>query len=99
MNQEEVTSNQSESYNSSSKASLPSKANIFAVMQFIQNEESMSRSKLVNIVAGTLTDQHPGRSARMVEKRVAMSTLVKLYKEVDFQTWLVSALAVYEKQK
>ena len=98
-NMQEVTSNQSESYNSSSKASLPSKANIFSVLLYLQNEESMSRAKLINIVAGSLTDQHPGRSARMLEKRAAMASLVKKYQEVDFNTWMNAAMAVYEKNK
>ena len=76
-NMEEVTSNQSESYNSSSKASIPSKANIFSVLLYLQNEESMSRAK----------------------KSAAMASLGKKYQEVDFNTWLNSAMAVYEKNK
>ena len=56
-------------------------------------------SRYINIVAGSLTDQHPGRSARMLEKRAAMASLVKKYQEVDFNTWLNSAMAVYEKNK
>ena len=59
-----------------------------------ENEESLSRAKLINIVAGSFTDQHPGRSARMLEKRAAMASLVKKYKQVDFNNELNSAMAV-----
>ena len=90
----EVTSNQSKSYNSSSKAYLPSKANIVFVLMNLQNEESMSRAKLINIIAGSLSDQHPGRSARILVKRAAMASLFKKYQQVDFNTWMNSAMAV-----
>ena len=41
----------------------------------------------------------PRPAAKMLEKRAAMASLVKKYKQVDFNNELNSAMAVYEKNK
>ena len=54
-----------ESYNSISKASLPSKPTTWFVMKFLMAEKSLAKTKIIHLAFCSVVDHKPGRNKKI----------------------------------
>lgn len=86
--EEELTTNSSESWNSVSKMSLPMKPNLWAVMESFKKEDGLARSKVMASATGNTSDQNPGRTKKIADKRSKLSNAVGRYSTMLLDDWL-----------
>ena len=65
LDEEELTSNASESWNSVSKNCLPMKPNVFVVVEAFRKEDGLARARVIEAANGSYVDPNPGRTARL----------------------------------
>ena len=57
-----------ESWNSVNKLSTVAKPNMWVLIKMFQKEESVARTKYVNVLCGKWVDQNLGRTMRFIER-------------------------------
>ena len=96
LDEEEVTSNSSESWNSVSKAGLPLKPNVWNVLAAISKEDSFARSKVLKCAAGQWTDPNPGRTQRYEDRKVQLKDAVSSYSDMLLEDWLDMVVSFFD---
>ena len=96
LNQEELTTNSSESWNSVSKKSLPMKPSIWVVFDTFKKEDAMARSKLVASVTGNSTDPNPGRTKKIALGKEKLRKVVVSYEKVGLDDWMNTMTTLYQ---
>ena len=94
--EEELTNNSVESWNSVSKRSLPMKANIWKVMDALQKEDCLSRTKVIASASGTYTDPNPSRTKSIKQKKKQLSSSVRKYHSMLLGEWMNMMSSIYE---
>ena len=96
--EEEITNNSSESWNSVSKRSQPT-TNIWSVMDALKKEDSLSRSKVIASALGNYTDPNPSRTKRIQAKKKRLNSCVEQYSSMLMEDWLNMMSSIYEYEQ
>ena len=93
--EEEITNNSSESWNSVSKKSQPT-CNIWSIIDALKKEDSLSRSKVISSASGNYTDPNPSRTNHIKAKKKRLSSCVRKYSSMLLDDWLDMMSSIYE---
>ena len=67
------------------------------MLDFIQEEESLAKKKIVSIASNTLPESNAGRLKKTQDRRAAFQKLVQNYVSVSLKDWWMAAIALYAK--
>ena len=96
LDEEELTSNASESWNSVSKNCLPMKPNVFVVVEAFRKEDGLARARVIEAANGSYVDPNPGRTAEIKKRKERMATAVRAYGELTLDDWLNTMIAFFD---
>ena len=97
VNESELTTNSSESWNSVSKPAR--KGNLWSVMNTLKKEDGLARGKLVSSASGTYTDPNPSRTKKIAKSKARLSLVVKKYSSMLLDNWLDVMASLYEYEE
>ena len=93
----EFSTNCSESWNSVSKLTVVSKPSLWQLLIQLKTEDSSMRTKMMAVRTGAWKDKNPGRTARRVDKKDAMRSLVEDYFTMNPGAFLEAAIKFYNE--
>ena len=68
--------------------SLPMKPNLWSVMESLKKEDDLARGKVMASATGNTSDQNPGRTKKIADKRSKLSNAVGRYSTMVLDDWL-----------
>ena len=98
INDEEVTNNRSENWNSVSKLGMTMNASIWSVLEMFTKEEALARAKIHSLALGTLTIDHPARRKKCEERRSKLRSVLTEWDSLSLQVYFNMVASHYNKE-
>ena len=95
LNDESITTNVSESWNSASKLSMPMKPSLWTLLDAFKREEAAARAKTLSISVNSYTDPNPGRTQMRKKKRERLKMVLEKFDRVPVDDYMNMIAAHY----
>ena len=99
MNNEQLTNNRSETWNSVSKLDKVKNASVWTVLDTIRKEEALGRAKLLSAAVGSSPVDHPARKMKEQKRREQLRDILGKWGEVDISGYFAMLAGQYNDFK
>ena len=99
VNNEQLTNNRSETWNSVSKLDKIKNASLWTVLDTIRKEEALGRGKLLSAAVGSSPVDHPARKMKEEKRREQLKDILGKWGEVDLSGYFAMLAGHYNDFK